>query len=96
MRRAAGNDPTHTEEARRRQRIRAPENDRANAEWGKLNGANYLNLDFERDTLPGLRQQPLSAIMKATGLSLRHSPLIRWGMKVPHPRHWAALAELQR
>lgn len=39
----------------------------------------------------GLQGVPLSAMMRATGLSLRYCSLIRRGLAVPHPRHWAAL-----
>jgi hypothetical protein len=42
-----------------------------------------------------VQQISLTALMQATGLSLRYCWLIRRGERVPHPRHWAALAKLQ-
>jgi hypothetical protein len=93
-RRAAGTDPAHTIEARRKQGIRAAENVRANREWDESEGSTKDSLKFKRDILPGLQSVPLSEIVKASGLSLRYSSLIRRGLKVPHPRHWNALREL--
>ncbi len=49
---------------------------------------------FRRDILPQLHDIPLSALVRATGLSLRYCSLIRRGDKVPHPRHWSAFAAL--
>ena len=86
-RRAEGTDPAHSAEARRKQGMRAAENVLAVAEWNKLNQGQLMHLDFSRDILPGLRLLPLSSTMRATGLSLRYSSLIRRGLKVPHARH---------
>lgn len=92
--RAEGTDPAHSEEARRRQGLRAAENVRMNREWEESDGSVDLNLDFKRDIWQGLRELPHSQIMRATGLSLRYCSLIRRGAKVPHPRHWRRFAEL--
>jgi hypothetical protein len=92
-RRAGGNDPAHTIEARRKQGLRAAENVRANAEWERKNEGLDLDLDFGRDVPPNLRELSLSTIMGATGLSLRYCSLIRRGLKVPHQRHWERLVE---
>jgi hypothetical protein len=91
-RRADGSDPAHTEEARRKQGLRAAANVRANFEWENSNGHRAPDVDFQHDILPGIRSMPLSQIMEATGLSLRYCSLIRRGSKVPHRRHWDALA----
>jgi hypothetical protein len=93
-RRAEGTDPTHTEEARRKQGLRAASNMRQNAEWERLHADQNFQLDFLRDIQPALQCLPLSKIMDATGLSLRYSSLIRRGLKLPHRRHWANLAQL--
>ncbi len=95
-RRAEGADPAHTSEARRKQALRAAANVRANREWEESNNVIHTKLDFARDIQPRIQGLPLSKIMEATGLSLRYSSLIRRGMKVPHPRHWQALANLSR
>jgi hypothetical protein len=36
----------------------------------------------------------MRAMAKATGLSEGYCSLVRRGLKVPHRRHWAVLAEL--
>jgi hypothetical protein len=65
-----------------------------NAEWERLHTSQDLQLDFLQDIQPALQCSPLSKIMDATGLSLRYSSLIRRGLKIPHRRHWAKLAQL--
>jgi hypothetical protein len=92
--RAEGTDPAHTEAARRKQAVRAAANVRANREWERSSPSGDLDLDFDREILPGIQAVPLSRIMETTGLSLRYSSLIRRGLKVPHPRHWHALQTL--
>jgi hypothetical protein len=44
-----------------------------------------------RTGLPGIA---LGLIVALTGLSNSHAQAVRSGTKVPHARHWAALAEL--
>jgi hypothetical protein len=93
-RRAEGTDPAHTEDARRRQGLRAAENARANRTWRESNPSPYTVFSFDKEVAIGLRAIPLSRMMVATGLSLRYCSLIRRGLKVPHPRHWQSLSEL--
>jgi hypothetical protein len=93
-RRAEGTDPAHTDEARRKQGLHAAVNVGANYEWEKSHDINETGLDFARDILPGLQKQPLSAMMKTTGLSLRYCSIIRRGLKIPHLRHWDALRRI--
>jgi hypothetical protein len=93
-RRAEGADPADTKEARRKQGLRAAINMYENAEWERLHTSQYLQLDFLQDIQPALQCLPLTKIMDATGLSLRYSSLIRRGLKIPHRRHWAKLAQL--
>jgi hypothetical protein len=92
--RAGGADPAHSGEAGRKRGRRNAEHVRAIAEWERSDGGSEGEIDFARDVLPRLRGAPLSALMQATGLSVRYCSLIRRGLKVPHPRHWAALARL--
>jgi hypothetical protein len=47
---------------------------------------------FAREILPGLQRVPLSDLVRATGLTQGYLSQIRRGEKVPHPRHWPALA----
>jgi hypothetical protein len=44
--------------------------------------------------MPKLDALSLSAIARATGLSLAICSRIRAGARVPHPRHWEALRKL--
>jgi hypothetical protein len=94
--RADGADPSHTEEARRKQGVRAVANVLANQEWEQSNDSVEPKLHFERNILPGLQSIPLSQIMEASGLSLRYCSLIRRGLKVPHRRHWERLTRVAR
>jgi hypothetical protein len=45
--------------------------------------------------LPGLLHVPIRQIAKTAGISLRYASLIRRGQRVPHPRHWDALASIR-
>ncbi len=49
---------------------------------------------FEQEIQPRLAEMSLAAMMQATGLSRRYCWLIKTGQKVPHLRHWNALATL--
>lgn len=52
---------------------------------------------FRRLVLPGIQGVSSSQLAQATGLSGGYCGLVRRGLRVPHPRHWAAfqLAGLQ-
>lgn len=49
---------------------------------------------YRSTILPGLRGLPLRALGSALGLSKTTCAQIRRGDKIPHPRHWEALAAL--
>lgn len=49
---------------------------------------------FPREVLPKLDDLSLSDIAAATGFSLTACSRIRSGSRVPHQRHWSALALL--
>ncbi len=93
-RRAAGEDPAHGGEAGLKRSRRNAEHVRAIATWERPGDGSEAAIDFGRDVLPRLQGAPLSALMQATGLSVRYCSLIRRGLRVPHRRHWAALARL--
>lgn len=92
--RAAGADSAYGGNAGRKRRRRNAELVRAIAEWERSGGGSGAEIDFARDVLPRLQGAPLSELMQATELSVRFCSLIRRGLKVPHPRQWAALARL--
>lgn len=49
---------------------------------------------YQAEVLPGLPSLPLSAITRATGLSVSAASRIRAGKLHPHERHWEALRAL--
>ena len=92
--RAEGRDPTATPEARRRLAETMSARNRERASWDREHPDRPDPEAFRREVLPGLREVPLSRMVEATGLSLRHCSRIRRGEAVPHPRHWEALQGL--
>lgn len=62
-------------------------------EWNQANEQLPKSL-FTDQILPTLQSVPLSDMAEATGLSLGYCSFIRRGLKVPHPRHWSALAAM--
>jgi hypothetical protein len=91
-----GRDITHGGEAAKRRGRSIAERKRAIREWEREFGKVVDLTVFEREILPSIHGVPLSRLVKATGLSLRYCSQIRRGEKVPHPRHWAALAAATR
>lgn len=90
-RRAAGDDPTQTDTARRKRAQTLTAHRAAQQAWeGHDDGTS--DLDFDRDVLPALAGLPLSALQHATGLSTAACSRIRSGALRPHRRHWPALA----
>lgn len=86
-----GRDPAHGGEAgRRRGRKNAAHQDAVtawNAHHGKADPAVFAD-----KIAPHLRELPTANLVEATGLSEHYCSLIRLGKRVPHPRHWDALA----
>jgi len=92
--RAAGDDPTHTPEARARRAASFADTKQANLAWERQHpDASTDTETFRRNVLPGLADVRLSTLMRATGLTQSACSVIRAGKHTPHPRHWAALAE---
>jgi len=95
-RRASGADPAHGGAAGRERGRRNAAHLAAIARWEQEHtSTDYDDPEaFARDILPMLRGVPLGAIAHATQLSLAYCSFIRRGRKVPHHRHWTALARL--
>jgi CRISPR-associated endonuclease Cas1 len=96
-RRAAGNDPAHSDAADRAKGARNLQHMEAAEAWEREHGKGDAALNreqFTREILPLLQSVPIRQIQRATGLSLRYVSLIRRGEALPHPRHWATLAAL--
>ena len=54
------------------------------AEWDREHPDRADPSEFACTILPGLQDVPLSALMKATGLSLRYCSLVRRGLRMRH------------
>jgi hypothetical protein len=93
-RRDAGDDPAHGGDATRRRRERTSATWHAAAAWAREHPERPSAEAFTRDILPRLRSVPIEALMQATGLSRPYCALVRRELRVPHPRHWDALAAL--
>lgn len=91
---AAGSDPTHSAEAGARRAESNTARKRQAREWDEKHGKLVDLSAFQREILPSIENVPLSRLQRATGLSLRYVSLIRRGERTPHPRHWAALAQI--
>jgi hypothetical protein len=93
--RAAGDDPTHTPQARARRAASFADTKQANRAWEREHPDALTDIDtFRRDVLPRLADVRLSTLMRVTGLTQSSCSLIRSGKHTPHHRHWAALAEV--
>ncbi len=62
--------------------------------WEQENGEARDATDFVRGVLPGLQYVPLRVVVEAPELSEGYCYFVRREQKVPHRRHWGALAKL--
>ena len=90
-----GMRPTHTPNAKAARQKGNVDQRAAQGAWdaehaGEVHDAAW----FTREVLPGLQGASLTVIAKATGMSTSSASKVRAGRRVPHPRHWCALAEL--
>jgi CRISPR-associated endonuclease Cas1 len=95
LRAAAGDDPRSDPEVNRKLGAAISEAHRRNREWQREHRAQPRDEAwFLREVLPKLHDLSLSDIAAATGISLTTCSRIRSGSRVPHQRHWSALALL--
>ena len=66
---------------------------RTGARWNRENERPDLAI-FKREIYPKLKSLPVSALVRATGLSYGYCNQIKLGHKTPHPRWWGVLREL--
>jgi hypothetical protein len=92
--RAAGEDPTATPQANARRSAALSARKREQLAWECNDQSGPPVDDFVTEILPGLRDVPLAAVQRATGLSISASSRIRSGKLRPHVRHWPALRQL--
>lgn len=93
--RAAGRDPSQTREARKLRGAKNSQRMKEQKIWEAEHGIDPDPEVFTRDILPRLQEVSLGSLAKATGLSQQYCSLIRRGLKVPHARHWAVLAQIE-
>jgi len=89
-----GNDPAHGGAAGEARGQRNAAHVVAVALWEREETKEPDSEHFSRDILPMLQTVPLRAMAHATGLTEGYCSFIRRGLKVPHRRHWTALAAL--
>jgi len=92
--REQGEDPAHGGQAASRRAAKVSEENRKSAQWGRDNPNRPDPEVFVNEILPGLQRVSLKEMKAATGLSLDYCSKIKRGLKTPHPRHWALLADL--
>ncbi len=88
-----GRDPAHGGEAGRRRGRKNAVHQEAVRAWNSRHGQPDPAV-FVEEIAPRLHELPTRSVADATGLSDHYSSLIRLGKRVPHPRHWPALAKL--
>ena len=91
--RQSGSRPTHTEVAKARRQAANAAQRAKQREWEAAHGSEVFDPGwFRANVFPGLTTVSLPAIAKATGMSTTAAGKVRSGYRVPHPRHWEALA----
>jgi hypothetical protein len=91
-RRADGIDPSHGGEAARK---RGATNAKRIADARAFDKkAEPVDPETWHAVLARLKGVPVRRIAEATGLTRGYCSMVRRGLRVPHPRHWAALREL--
>jgi hypothetical protein len=91
---AAGNDPRRNAAVNLARGEAISEGHRRNRGWAREHPGQRDEAWFEREVAPKLDAFSLKEIAAATRLSLAACSRIRAGAKVPHQRHWDALAAL--
>ncbi len=92
---AEGDDPRNSREANRKRGLANAKQHRQNRQWmHEQRDDGRDEAWFLREVVTKLDSFPLSAIARATGLSLAACSRIRSATQLPHRRHWNALVEL--
>jgi len=87
--------PTHNRDASERRRKSNTERREEQAAWQIEHDGETPDPEWFRSVvLPSLASVTLSEIARATGVSTSAASKIRAGRRLPHPRHWQALASL--
>ena len=93
----AGERPAHTADARKARARANSKHRQEQRDFETTQQHDYHDTEwYRRDVLPGLAGVTLTAIAKATAVSTSSASKWRAGRRVPHARHFAALAALVR
>src|SRR5262249_15801171 len=93
--RAEGRDPSKTAEALRKVASTQQERAAARAQWEADHADETADPElFRRQVWPRLRCVSLTAMRRATSLSLSYCAQIKKGQRVPHPSYWQPLKRL--
>src|SRR6516225_8172186 len=90
-----GQIATHSAIAEARRSATRKKQAEAQRKWDSSTLPKWLDEDFyRRETLPRLSNFPVKKIRQAIDVSHPYATLIKRGDRIPHPRHWLALAKL--
>ncbi|MBA3266110.1 MAG: CRISPR-associated endonuclease Cas1, partial [Nocardioidaceae bacterium] len=93
--RAAGQDPTNTPAAAAKRSQSLSKRKHEESSWRpNAEDTSWTKDRYQAEVLPALAGVPLSALMRATGLSVSACSRIRSGQLIPHHRHWRPLLEI--
>jgi len=87
--------PSHTEEAQQRRRQANRQRELERLDWETKHADEIPDIEWYLiEIAPRLRDLGLTATARALGVSKSAVSKYRAGKHVPHPRHWATLANL--
>jgi hypothetical protein len=90
-----GRVAAQTAQAQERRKETKRHHDLARSNWSPAAQPTWLNEEmYTQEILPALRSATLSQITSKIGVSIPYASDIRRGRRVPHPRHWQALADI--
>lgn len=89
--RAAGDDPAHRPEVKRKIGERIGRRNAERAAWERLNGPRRSAEHFSMYVLPRIVSARTSDLARQTGLSVNYCATIKAGKHVPHEMHWESL-----
>lgn len=92
--RAAGADPAHGAEAKRKRAETLRENVRLNRAWEASNAPTMTEGEYRERVLPALANVSSRVIMAAMGVTQAYALDVRNGKRLPHARHWETLSAL--
>jgi len=95
--RVAGRAKSHAQEAQAKRAQTQRRNTSARWAWQKSNEQSSIDEEtYRHDVRPRLVLLRVGAISEALGISMPYASAIRAGKRLPHPRHWQALAKISR